>query len=31
MFSLAIFKIFTVKLTAAAECTEFVAFEFEVI
>jgi len=32
MFSFGtIFEIFTVKLAAVAECTEFVAFEFDVI
>jgi len=28
---LEVFEIFTVTLAAAAECTEFVAFEFDVI
>ena len=30
-FGRLIFEIFTVKLAACAECTEFVAFEFDVI
>ena len=30
VFSLVIFEIFTVKLPAAADCTEFAAYEFDI-